>query len=124
MASSPLALSVAALGLACGVLAPALAQDAPPSRITPLVGELLPTGQRLTPEAMPGSTLVSLNPNLPDLPDFTAGQASAMALSPDGTTLLVLTSGYNRNVGPDGKPIAALSTEYVFVYDVSGPLPV
>ncbi|TSD86920.1 bifunctional YncE family protein/alkaline phosphatase family protein [Mycobacterium sp. KBS0706] len=124
MASPSLALSVAALGLICGALTPALAQDAPPSGMTPLVGELLPTGQRLTPQAMPGSKLDSLNPNLPGLPDFTAGQASAMALSPDGTTLLVLTSGYNRNVGPDGKPIPELSTEYVFVYDVSGPLPV
>lgn len=89
-----------------------------------LVGQQLPTGKRLTPEAMPGSSFVALNPNLADLPDFTAGQASALALSPDGKTLLVLTSGYNRNFGADRKPIPELSNEYVFVYDVSGPLPV
>ena len=87
-------------------------------------GVLLPTGKRITPEAMPGSSFMSLNPNLADLPDFTAGQASALALSPDGRTMLLLTSGYNRNFGADGKPIDALSNEYVFVYDVTGPLPV
>ncbi len=47
-----------------------------------------------------------------------------MALSPNGKTLLVLTSGYNRNYGTDGKMIPDLSNEYVFIYDVSGPLPV
>lgn len=87
-------------------------------------GELLPTGKRITPQALPGSWFASLNPNLKDLRDFTAGQASAMALAPDGDKLLVMTSGYNRNYGPDGKAIPELSNEYVFVYDVSGPLPV
>ncbi|GAC1550227.1 MAG: hypothetical protein NVS2B9_16550 [Myxococcales bacterium] len=45
--------------------------------------------------------------------------AVSSELSPDGRTLLVLTSGYNRNNGPDGKTIASESNEYVFVYDVS-----
>lgn len=89
-----------------------------------LVGDLTPTGQRITPTAMPGATLLSLNPNLPELPDFTAGQAASLAMSPDGKTLLVLTSGFNRNFGTDGKAIPQTSREYVFVYDVSGPLPV
>lgn len=88
------------------------------------VGELTSTGQRITPRATPGAVFTALNPNLPELPDFTAGQAASLALSPDGKTLLVLTSGFNRNFGGDGKPIPATSHEYVFVYDVSGPLPV
>src|SRR5262249_14552881 len=44
--------------------------------------------------------------------------------SPDGQTLLILTSGYNRNSAPDGKNIPGASNEYVFVYDVSGNKPV
>jgi YVTN family beta-propeller protein len=89
-----------------------------------LSGQPTPTGKRVTPEAMPGAVFQSLNPDLPGLPDFTAGQAAEMALSPDGGTLLIPTAGYNRNVGPDGKFIPDLSNEYVFVYDVAGPLPV
>ena len=83
-----------------------------------------PTGALITPTAAPGSTFQTLNPDLPDDPGFTAGQASALALSPDGRTLLILTSGFNRTFGPDGNFIADRSQEYVFVYDVSGPNPV
>ena len=89
----------------------------------PLAGEVLPTGQSITPTAAPGALFQPLNPDLAALPGFTAGQASAVALSPDGRTLLILTSGYNRNVGPDGAYIPTLSSEYVFVYDVSGAVP-
>ena len=86
-------------------------------------GELTPTGERITPTAAPGSRLIRLNPDLPAMPAFTAGQASNMALSPSGKTLLVLTSGYNRNYGPDGKTIVPLSREYVFIYDVTAGVP-
>jgi DNA-binding beta-propeller fold protein YncE len=89
-----------------------------------LVGELLPTGARITPTAAPGAVLQRLNPNLAALPDFTAGQAVTLAASPDGRTLLALTSGYNRNFGPGGKPVPALSNEYVFVFDIAGREPV
>ena len=65
-------------------------------------GELLHTGMRITPTAAPGSVFQTLNPDLPGLPDFVAGQAVSTALSPDGRTLLVLTSGYNRMNGPTG----------------------
>ncbi|HZZ67041.1 MAG TPA: hypothetical protein VFE18_02610 [Phenylobacterium sp.] len=85
---------------------------------------VLPTGQRLTPEAAHGAIFQPLNPDLPQLPAFTAGQASAVALSPDKRTLLILTSGFNRNFGPDAKQVPALSNEYVFVFDVSGAAPV
>ena len=89
-----------------------------------VAAEFTPTGQAITPTAAPGALFQPLNPDLPGDPAFTAGQASALALSPDGRTLLILTSGYNRTVGPDGKFIADRSKEYVFVYDVSGPAPV
>jgi len=86
--------------------------------------EITPTGAAITPTAAPGAIFQALNPDLPGDPGFTAGQASAVALSPDGRTLLILTSGFNRTFGPDGKLIADRSREYVFVYDVSGPAPV
>jgi DNA-binding beta-propeller fold protein YncE len=87
-------------------------------------GDILPTGQHLTPQAAHGALFQALNPDLPNLPAFTAGQASAVALSPDRRTLLILTSGFNRNSGADGKTVPALSNEYVFVFDVSGATPV
>ncbi|THD77553.1 MAG: hypothetical protein E7812_15590 [Phenylobacterium sp.] len=87
------------------------------------IGEPTPTGQSITPAAAPGALFQTLNPDLPDLPSYTAGQASAVALSPDGRTLLILTSGFNRMQGADGKAIPSQSNEYVFVYDVSGPEP-
>jgi YVTN family beta-propeller protein len=57
------------------------------------------------------------------MPHYLAGQAMSEVLSPDGRTLLVLTSGYNRMNGPDGKPIPGASNEYVFIYDVSSAAP-
>lgn len=83
--------------------------------------ELLPTGARITPTAAAGSAFRALNPGLPALPAFTAGQAVETAVSPDGTTLLVLTSGFNRNFAADGKFAPGLSDEYVFVFDITGP---
>ena len=83
-------------------------------------GVLLPTGARITPTAARGSVALPLNPDLASRPDFVVDHAVATVLSPDGATLLVLTSGYNLNSGADGKTIAAESTEYVFVFDVRG----
>ena len=94
------------------------------SRAGAATGEMTPTGQVITPTAAPGAVFGPLNPDLPGDPHFNAGQASAMALSPDSRTLLILTSGFNRNFGPDGKFVAETSREYIFVYDVSGAKPV
>jgi DNA-binding beta-propeller fold protein YncE len=85
---------------------------------------LAPTGQRLTPLRAVGATYLPLNPDLGRWPDFLAGQASATTLSPDGKTLLILTSGFNLINGPDGKSVKEGSNEYVFVFDVSGRTPV
>jgi DNA-binding beta-propeller fold protein YncE len=82
------------------------------------------TGQSITPAAAPGAVFQPLNPDLPGLADYTAGQAGAVALSPDGKTLAIVTSGFNLMFGADGKAIPDQSKEYVFLYDVSGPTPV
>ena len=96
------------------LLAPAGAQPAKAAQYP----EHLPTGMSITPLAAPGSTLQPLNPDLPDLPNFTVDHPISTALSPDGSTLLILTSGYNRNFDAKGKRIPEQSSEYVFVYDV------
>ena len=102
--------------------AAALAQDQRNTqRLT--IGEMLPTGQRITPTAAPGAQFRPLIPN-PGTPGFTAGQAVELAVSPDGSKMLALTSGYNRTLGPDGRYVPELSTEHVFIYDISGRVPV
>lgn len=86
--------------------------------------EFIPTGMRITPTAAPTSVFQALNPDLPTRPDFTADHAVDMATSPDGKTLLVLTSGFNRNADSTGQGVPSESNEYVFVYDISGGNPV
>ncbi len=53
------------------------------------------SGQLITPTAPAGAAFVPLNPGLADNPQYLAGQAVTSLVSPDGKTLLVLTSGYN-----------------------------
>jgi YVTN family beta-propeller protein len=94
---------------------------------------LLPTGQVLTPTAAPGSTIQVLSTGLRDDGNADAAQA-VTALSPDGKTLLVLTSGWNNgNRRPDGtsltfptlNPITGApvgstdKSEWVFVYTIN-----
>jgi YVTN family beta-propeller protein len=95
---------------------------------------LLPTGQFTTPTAAPGSTIQVLSTGLRADGNADASEAVNTALSPDGKTLLVLTSGWNRNNDqPDGTPIkfptidpttgAEVGTtgnaEWVFVFHVA-----
>jgi YVTN family beta-propeller protein len=83
----------------------------------------LPDGDVLTPDAAPGALLLELDPHLAVAPGMRAGAAVATALSPDGASLLVLTSGYDRLFDGRGERIQAASGEYVFVYDVRGGPP-
>src|SRR5215510_6542419 len=71
----------------------------------------LPNGLVITPDAAPRSVLSSLNPHIPGRKDVSMGEAVTSALSPDGKTLLVLTSGYNK----EGQEKLR---EYVFIFDV------
>jgi DNA-binding beta-propeller fold protein YncE len=85
----------------------------------------LPTGATITPNAAPGSSFQPLKVALPDYPDYSPDSAETTAVSPDGKTLLILTSGYNLNLDPAGSYQPQDSGEYVFVYDISRPsLPV
>ena len=85
-------------------------------------GQRLATGQRITPLAIPGAKQQPLNPQLPGYPNFVAGMAVRSRLSPDGNTLAVLCAGHNSLVSPPPQIAvdAANSTQYIFLYDVSG----
>jgi YVTN family beta-propeller protein len=101
---------------------------------------LLPTGQYLNATAAPGSTYQRLRTNLRADGTADANGASTTALSPDGSALLVLTSGYNTGFRtPTGQAItiAAIDPitgqpsttttgefEWVYLYDVRGAKPV
>ena len=84
--------------------------------------------QTITPLAPAGSQYQQLNPNLADDPAWTAQDAVSTAVSPDGNTLLVLTSGYNRFFNEDTYSLTTYyapdSEEYVFVYDISTGTPI
>jgi len=83
--------------------------------------QILPTGATITPDAAPGSVFVPLTTSLLDVPTFTPDGAETTAISPDGKTLLILTSGYNLNEDASGNFPGADSGEFVFVYDISTP---
>ncbi len=80
----------------------------------------LATGQFVTPTAPRGAEQQFLNPGLPAYPNFVAGEAVRARLSPDGTTLAVLCAGHNSLDKPDGTTDTLNSTQFIFLYDVSG----
>ena len=85
-------------------------------------------GQQISPLAPQGSQFGPLNLDLLGNAAWLVGQAVTTVVSPDQKTLLILTSGYNRefissNAGLMG-PFGPLSTEFVFVYDISAATPV
>src|SRR4051794_6202210 len=80
-----------------------------------------PPGLFVTPTApLTGAIQQPLNPGLANYPDFVAGQAVKSALSPDGRTLAVLTAGQNSLYNASGVVDTAASTQFIFLYDVSG----
>ncbi len=82
--------------------------------------EQLPTGASITSTAAPGSRLDILKPGFHGHPDRAAGDAVSIATSPDGKTMLILTSGYNLWNNDSGHEDKAASTEWIFVFDISG----
>ena len=81
-------------------------------------------GDVISPRALPGDNFQPLNPHIKGYENYTAGQAISTTISPDGKTLLILTSGYNLLEDQSGNNIPAASNEYVFVYDISKDKPV
>ena len=83
----------------------------------------LPTGNTVIPTAAAGSVFQYLNPHIPQAPDLTLNGAAAVAVSPDGKRLAILTSGYNAFANADGEVTPALSAEYLLLFDITGPQP-
>ena len=91
-------------------------------------------GQSITPLATTGSSfqfldtgMVVADPFDTKVPpvEWLAGYAASSVVSPDGKTLLVLTSGFNRVYqGPFPFFDPLYSDEYVFIYDISNGAPV
>ena len=83
--------------------------------------------QTITPLAPPGATFQQLNPDLADDPAWLAQHAATSVVSPDGKTLLVMTSGYNRFYNTSSDSLTTYyppdSNEYVFIYDISKDVP-
>ena len=80
----------------------------------------LPTGQYITPQKLTNAVQQPLNPGLAEHPDFVAGMAVKSQLSPDGTTLAIICAGHNSLANSSGSLDVANSTQYIFLYDVSG----
>jgi YVTN family beta-propeller protein len=78
------------------------------------------TGQFITPTAPRGAVQQLLNPGLAAYPSFVAGEAVREQISPDGSTLAILTAGQNSLYKPDGSLDVPNSTQFLFIYDVSG----
>lgn len=110
-------LRLAALALAVQTSLAAQAGVQPESA---LPAAQLATGQYITPLAVHGAVQQFLNPGLAAHPDFIASEAVRSQLSPDGTTLAVICAGQNSLDKPDGTTDVANSTQYIFLFDVSG----
>ena len=82
------------------------------------------TGQQITPLAPRGARFTYLNPGLAAYPDHVVGQAVTTLSSPDHKTLLVLTTGDYGIYTAAGARDTAASTDWVFVFDTTGPVPV
>ena len=108
----------------CGIAVSALTLSVPASAQTYQRGASAPTrlatGQYVTPAAVRGAVQQFLNPGLAAYPSFIAGEAVRSQLSPDGKTLAVLCAGHNSLDKPDGTTDTEASTQFIFLYDVSG----
>jgi DNA-binding beta-propeller fold protein YncE len=89
-----------------------------------------PPGLYITPTALDHAVQQVLNPGLTNYPNFVAGESVKAVVSSDGKTLAILTAGMNSlyypNVGEPstnpniGQVDKAASTQFLFLYDVSG----
>src|ERR1039457_2579229 len=79
-------------------------------------------GQHITPVAPPGRRSEPMNPDLTANPSWLAGQDVTTVASPDGKTLLVLCSGFN--VVFTGSLTSRITSQFVFIYDISAHQPV
>ncbi|TFE68212.1 hypothetical protein [Methylacidiphilum caldifontis] len=82
----------------------------------------IPTGVRINFSAIPDSSIEDLTIES-EKGEIPVSGAMSIAISPSEDTLLLLTSGYNKRFGPDGKPNFELSKQHIFIYDISRGYP-
>ena len=73
----------------------------------------------LTPLAAPGARFEPLVAKAGPHPSYVADGAAAIAISPSRREMLVLTSGFNRYNGADGKLVLGQSSQYIFRYAIN-----
>lgn len=86
------------------------------------VGEETATGKSVTPMSADSAIFQGLEVDIAG-EILHADHAAAISVSPDGRLLAILTSGSNQRYDALGEPIAELSNEYVFLFDISGTAP-
>ena len=79
-----------------------------------------PPGLYVTPTVLANAVQQPLNPGLTNYPNFVAGEAVKVVVSPDGKTLAILTAGMNSLFDSAGNVDTAASTQFLFLYDISG----
>jgi DNA-binding beta-propeller fold protein YncE len=96
---------------------------APAATLEPAATEIA-TAKSITPTAAPGAIFQELNPRLEVAPERRANYAGAVAVSPNGKRLAILTSGFPAYYDAQGNLIPEASMEYVFIFDITGSTPV
>jgi Phosphoesterase family/Lactonase, 7-bladed beta-propeller len=125
---STIGLAVLTFGLASSVQAQNLPNPAGPASTlpSPRLQESskkttpTPPGLYVTPKVLAKAVQQDLNPGLAKYPNFVAGQAVKAVVSPDGKTLAILTAGMNSLFDSTGVVDTAASTQFLFLYDISG----
>src|SRR5262249_58307644 len=79
-----------------------------------------PPGLYITPTALPHSVQQVLNPGLTNYPNFVAGEAVKAVVSPDGTTLAILTAGRKSPIESTGfKGGTAGFPQFLFFFHIN-----
>jgi DNA-binding beta-propeller fold protein YncE len=81
-------------------------------------------GEQITPLTVRGSRFTYLNPGLAAYPSHVVGQGVSAVTSPDKKTLAVMTSGDYGIYTSTGSQDTAHSTEWIFIYNITGAVPV
>ncbi len=84
----------------------------------------LPSGNTLSPIAAHGTALTNLPVRLPDGHTILLSHPATMAPGADGKRFYLLTSGFNRHAGLDGKLDPEASSEWLLAYDIVDGMPV
>ena len=125
---STISLAVLTFGLASSLQGQNLPNPAAPASALPNAQPQVnnnrksptPPGLYITPKVLASAVQKDLNPGLINYPNFVAGQAVKAVVSPNGKTLAILTAGMNSLYNPTGVVDKAASTQFLFLYDISG----